>query len=115
MKFSNTDRNILNPCCSEDAAVALGFGGRAHGLGVVVRELDGGAAVDFAELADQADGVEAVVAVGIAVAKVVGEQVPQPALKRMRRSGSPSALGSRKSAAQRKSAGAAPLRIVPAK
>ena len=67
------DGDVGDASGSEDAAVALDFGGRAHCLGIVVRELYGRAAVDFAEFADEADGVEAVVAAGIAVAKIVGE------------------------------------------
>ena len=43
---------------AEDAAVTVDLVGGAGGLAGVVGELDGGAAVDADQLADQADGIE---------------------------------------------------------
>lgn len=67
-------RRIGNTGDPKNLPVALDFRGGAHGLGVVVRELDRRTAVDLAQLADEADRVEAIVAMGIAIAKIVGQQ-----------------------------------------
>src|SRR5580692_12725479 len=58
----------------EEAAVTLGFGRIAQGLRVVIRELDSRAAVYIAQFTNQADGVESIAALRVAVAEVVGQQ-----------------------------------------
>ena len=63
-KRSRQDGNVSNAGHAKHAAITLGFDGIAHGLGVVVRELDCRPAVNFAELANQADGIETVVDFG---------------------------------------------------
>src|SRR6516165_2969525 len=69
----HVDRDVGNAGGAEDAAIALDFRGRSQRLGVVVGEFHGGTAIDFAELADQADGVKAVIAARIAITEIVGE------------------------------------------
>lgn len=59
---------------AEDAPVALDLLGRAERLVEVVRELDGGTAIDLVELADKAEGIETAIALRVAVAEIVGEQ-----------------------------------------
>src|SRR6266567_3595828 len=71
---SRFDGEVGDAFGAKDAAIAIHFFRRTHGLGVVIRELHGGPAFHFAELANQADGVEAPVALRIAVAKIIREE-----------------------------------------
>lgn len=58
---------------AKDAAVALDVGGGAQGFLEIVGEFDGGAAIGFVELADEAEWIEGFVPVRIAIAEIVGE------------------------------------------
>ncbi len=68
------DWDVANSHRSEHAAVAFDFHRRAERLCVIIGKLDGWTAFDAGDFADQADGIEAAVAAGIAAAEIVGEQ-----------------------------------------
>src|SRR5580704_830285 len=61
---------------AKHSAVARDFLRRTERLGVVVGKLHGGPAFNGGDLADQADRIKTGAVVGIAAAKVVGEQRP---------------------------------------
>src|SRR5579863_10297211 len=66
--------NALDSHGAENSAVALDFRGHAECFRIIVRELDGRTAFDGGYLADQADGIKAAIAAGIASAKIVRQQ-----------------------------------------
>src|SRR5580700_93082 len=73
-KTLGEDGDVFYAGGAEDAAIAIDLAGRAHGLHVIVRQLHGGPAFDFGQLADQAHGIKAAIAPWVAVAKVIGQQ-----------------------------------------
>src|ERR1700691_508594 len=68
------DWDVTNSDCSEHAAVTFDFHRRTESFRVIIGKLNGWAAFDAGDFADQADGIEATVAAGVAAAEIVGEQ-----------------------------------------
>jgi len=83
------DGNVGDAYRSEEAAVAFDLLGGTHGLGEVVGELDGGAAFDFVNFADEAEGVEAGAGLRIASAEIVGQQCAPAGTETNAAAGSP--------------------------
>src|SRR5271157_4325639 len=73
---SRYQRGVGDPGGAKDPAVALDFRRGPQRLGIVVGKLHGWPSFDGRDLADQADGIKTAAVVGIAAAKVVGEQRP---------------------------------------
>src|SRR6202043_597879 len=67
-------RNVGHARSAEEAPVALDFRGWAERFRVVVGELYRRAAFDTGYFADQADGIKAAIAPGIAAAEIIGQQ-----------------------------------------
>lgn len=67
-------RQMGHARATEDVSIALDFFGGAEGLLVIVRELYGRVSVYVVHFADEAERVESVVALWIAVAEIVGEE-----------------------------------------
>src|SRR5438105_10597669 len=71
---SRDNGNIADSGRAEYAAIAFDLVWRAERLRVIVGELDRGVSLDLVHLANQADGVEPVIALGITAAEIVGQQ-----------------------------------------
>ena len=113
--ISNSNGHVCNPGSAEDAAVAFDFRLAVPWPLIVVRKLDGGAAIYFAELANQADGIEAFVAARIAIAEIVGEIRAPAGAEAYTRIQAPTCRHRENRQRWWKSAGVAPLRSVPPK
>ena len=66
--------NIADSGGAEYAAVAVDLGWRTERLRIIVRELNRRMPLNLVHLANQADGVEPVIALGITAAEIVGQQ-----------------------------------------
>src|SRR6202043_902218 len=104
-------RNVGHARSAEEAPVALDFRGWAKRFRVVVGELYRRAAFDTGYFADQADGIKAAIAAGIAAAEIIGQQRAPAGAKRMRRRGV-HLRGSWKSSALAKSLAVVPFASV---
>src|ERR1700739_4495775 len=70
------DRKVGNARSAEDATVTLNFRRQSHRLRVVIRELDRGTVINFAQFAYKTHRVKALVTSRIAVPKIVRKQSP---------------------------------------
>src|ERR1700686_3464670 len=71
---SDNDGYVSNTRSAKDSAVAGNFRSQPGGLGVIIREFDRRPAVGLGHFSDQDGGVEPILPVGVAAAKIIGQQ-----------------------------------------
>ena len=88
---SHQNWNVRHSYSPENSAVALDFGGRPHGFGVVVGQFYGRATFDLVDFANKAERVEPGAAVDVDGGTEASLETEQPCISSLR-SSKPTAL-----------------------